>query len=63
MNKFFNYLKGYILALYADFRNADLTEGSNLPEHINTKAKWIAECGAGNVNAQTIWIDGTSILY
>jgi len=29
---------------------------------INTKAKWIAECGAGNVNAETIWIDGTSIL-
>ena len=46
----------------ANFRNADLTGGTNLPERINTKAKWIAECGAGNVNAQTIWIDGTSIL-
>ena len=46
----------------ANFQNADLTGGFNLPERINTKAKWIAECGAGNVNAQTIWIDGTSIL-
>ena len=46
----------------ANFRNADLTGGVYLPERINTKAKWIAECGAGNVNAETIWIDGTSIL-
>ena len=46
----------------ANFKNADLTGGVNLPERINTKAKWIAECGAVNVNAQTIWIDGTSIL-
>ena len=46
----------------ANFQNADLTGGVNLPERINTKAKWIAECGAGNVNAETIWIDGTSIL-
>lgn len=46
----------------ANFENADLTGGMNLPERIDTKAKWIAECGAGNVNAQTIWIDGTSIL-
>lgn len=46
----------------ANFQNADLTGGFNLPERINTKAKWIAECGAGNVNAATIWIDGTSIL-
>ena len=46
----------------ANFRNADLTGGANLPERINTKAKWIAECGAGKVNAETIWIDGTSIL-
>ena len=46
----------------ANFQNADLTGGVNLSERINTKAKWIAECGAGNVNAETIWIDGTSIL-
>ncbi len=46
----------------ANFQNADLTGGVYLPERINTKAKWIAECGAGNVNAETIWIDGTSIL-
>lgn len=46
----------------ANFKNADLTGGLNLPERINTKAKWIAECGEGNVNAETIWIDGTSIL-
>ena len=46
----------------ANFQNADLTGGLNLPERINTKAKWIAECGEGNVNAETIWIDGTSIL-
>ena len=46
----------------ANFQNADLTGAINLPERINTKAKFIAECGAGNVNAQTIWIDGTSIL-
>lgn len=46
----------------ANFKNADLTGGFNLPARINTKAKWIAECGAGNVNATTKWIDGTSIL-
>jgi uncharacterized protein YjbI with pentapeptide repeats len=46
----------------ANFGNADLTGGIYLPERINTKAKWIAECGAGNVNAETLWIDGTSIL-
>jgi uncharacterized protein YjbI with pentapeptide repeats len=46
----------------ANFQNADLTGGMSLPERINTKEKWIAECGAGNVNAETIWIDGTSIL-
>lgn len=46
----------------ANFQNADLTGGMYLPERINTKAKWIAECGAANVNAETIWIDGTSIL-
>ena len=46
----------------AKFHGADLTGATNLPERINTKAKFIAECGAGNVNAQTIWIDGTSIL-
>jgi uncharacterized protein YjbI with pentapeptide repeats len=46
----------------ANFQNADLTGGINLPERINTKDKWIAECGVGNVNAETIWIDGTSIL-
>lgn len=45
-----------------NFQNADLTGAAGLPERINTKAKFIAECGPGNVNAQTIWIDGTSIL-
>ena len=46
----------------ADFKDADLTGATNLPERINTKAKFIAECGATKVNAGTIWIDGTSIL-
>ena len=45
-----------------NFAGSDLTGGLYLPERIDTKAKWIAECGAGNVNAETIWIDGTSIL-
>lgn len=46
----------------ANFQNADLTGGLSLPTRINTKAKFIAECGANKVNSQTIWIDGTSIL-
>ena len=46
----------------ANLQNANLTGCTNLPESINTKALFIAECGAANVNAETIWIDGTSIL-
>ena len=45
-----------------NFAGSDLTGGLYLPERIDTKAKWIAECGLGNVSAGTIWIDGTSIL-
>ena len=46
----------------ANFRDADLTGAINLPDRINTKVKFIAECGSGNVNAATKWIDGTNIL-
>lgn len=44
------------------FIGAILTGGTSLPDRINTKAKWIAECGAANVDSTTLWIDGTSIL-
>ena len=46
----------------ANFKNANLTNLLNLPNRIDTKEKFIAECGVDNVNAQTIWIDETSIL-
>lgn len=56
-----------------DFENLNLNSGCkfiscnlrgviNLPDYMNTKAKFIAAVGAGNVDAETIWIDGTSIL-
>lgn len=45
----------------ANFIGTNLTGGQYLPDRINTKAKWIAECGASNVDATTLWIDGTSI--
>jgi len=51
-----------ISIINSNFQNANLTGAVALPTRINTKAKFIAECGASNVNAQTIWIDGTSIL-
>jgi len=44
------------------FRSSNLTGATNLPENLNTKAKFIAAVGVDNVNAETIWIDGTSIL-
>lgn len=44
------------------FLEANFTGVKNMPEAYNTKAKFIAAVGAENVNAKTIWIDGTSIL-
>lgn len=46
----------------SNFKGANLIGAVNLPDSINTKEKFIAAVGAGNVNAETIWIDGTSIL-
>jgi len=46
----------------SNFINANLMGATNLPENLNTKAKFIAAVGAGHVNAETIWIDGTLIL-
>ena len=44
------------------FQGANLTGATNLPADMDTKSLFIAKVGANNVNAQTIWIDGTSIL-
>ena len=46
----------------SNFQGANLSGVQNMPTTLNTKAKFIAVVGAINVNAQTIWIDGTSIL-
>ena len=47
---------------FSNFRGAVLTGAYNLPENLNTKAKFIAAVVVNNVNDQTLWIDGTSIL-
>jgi uncharacterized protein YjbI with pentapeptide repeats len=44
-----------------NFKGANLNSSSLKPAY-NTKAAFIAAVGAGNVNAQTIWTNGTSIL-
>ena len=45
-----------------NFKGANLTGATNLPADMDTKAEFIAKVGAANVAANTIWIDGTSIL-
>ena len=43
------------------FKGVNLA-GASFTSDLDTKAKFIAVVGAGNVDASTIWIDGTSIL-
>lgn len=54
-------LQGILVNTNSDFRAVNLT-GASLSAALDTKAEFIAAVGAGNVDASTIWIDGTSIL-
>ena len=55
-------LDNIIVDSRSNFKGVDLTGAISLPTGLDTKAKFIAAVGAGNVDATTLWIDGTSIL-
>ena len=61
-NLAYAYLGNIQVDAFSNFQGANLTGAYGLPETLNTKAKFIAAVRANNVNAETIWIDGTSIL-
>ena len=41
---------------------ADLSRGFNLPSEIDTRDKFIMVAGVNNVDANTTWVDGLSII-
>jgi uncharacterized protein YjbI with pentapeptide repeats len=45
-----------------NFKGADLSRGFNLPSEIDTRDKFIMVAGVNNVDANTTWIDGLSIV-
>jgi len=45
-----------------NFKGADLSRGFNLPPEIDTRDKFIMVAGVNNVDANTTWIDGLSII-
>lgn len=45
-----------------NFKGADLSRGFNLPSEIDTRDKFIMVAGVNNVDANTTWIDGLSII-
>ena len=56
------YLQDIQVNNQTNFKGANLTGATNLPADMDTKAEFIAKVGAGNVNANTVWVNGTSIL-
>lgn len=55
-------LQDILVNTSTDFKGVNLTGCTNLPVTLNTKSLFIAAVGTDNVNAATLWIDGTSIL-
>lgn len=45
-----------------NFKGADLSRGFNLPSEIDTRDKFIMVAGVNNVDANTTWVDGLSII-
>lgn len=45
-----------------NFKGADLSRGFNLPFEIDTRDKFIMVAGVNNVDANTTWVDGLSII-
>ena len=45
-----------------NFKGADLSRGFNLPLEIDTRDKFIMVAGVNNVDANTTWVDGLSII-
>lgn len=45
-----------------NFKGADLSRGFNLPSEIDTRDKFIMVAGVNNVDSNTTWVDGLSIV-